>query len=385
MQPLGPAWVEVDLDALADNVRQIRTSLDPGILCIGVVKGDGYGHGALPVAKTILEEGIQWLGVADLWEAQELRAGGIKEPILVFSPAPDAAAFAVSMDVRMTVCDLSFARALAWAARRKGRLIKVHLKVDCGMGRLGVLPQEAADLAGRILRLEGLELEGIYTHFPQGEKLRPTQRQLDVFVALCRALHQRGIHIPLRHCASSKTLYSLPQSHLEMVRVGTLLYGQGGKGFKETWRLKTRPIFRKVLPPGSGVGYGREYVTKKRTSIGVLPIGYADGVSLEPAPSPRRAWKHILRGLLRPSRPVKGPKESLPLLGRVSMNMTTIGLPPDVDDNLEIQVRRTCINRRLPKVYLQGGRPVFVGFQGAYQSVEQIDDIYYLGRQKVHV
>jgi alanine racemase len=381
MQPLGPAWVEVDLDALEDNMRGLRRLVPQPTLIMAVVKADGYGHGIREAAEAFLAGGADWLGVADLWEAQKLREANIKAPLLVFAPAPNMEKFSLSLDVRSTVCDLETARALASLARKRGKTVKVHMKVDCGMGRLGVLPGEAGDFAGQLIRLEGLELEGIYTHFPQADNSSLTRRQLAVFLEAEASLKARGIQIPLVHAANSTALLRFPPSHLGMVRPGTVLYGQGAHGLSlhPTWRLKTNLVYTRLLPQGHRVGYGGEYKTSRPTLAGVLPLGYADGLTLEPAlRSPLRRLLAALQGFFHVHPAVWIDGKQTPFLGRVSMNMASIRLPENHrEDTVELAARRTTISRRLPKVYLRDGRPCYVLQDGCRWSIVEQGGIYY--------
>jgi alanine racemase len=378
MQPLGPAWVEVDLDALEENMRRLRRSIPRPTLVMAVVKADGYGHGIREAAKAFLAGGADWLGVADLWEAEQLRRANIDSPLLVFAPAPKLEKFSLSLDVRSTVCDLEAARALASLARRRGKKAKVHMKVDCGMGRLGVLPGQAGDFAGQLLRLEGLELEGIYTHFPQADDASLTRRQLAVFLEVVRSLKARGIEIPLVHAANSTALLRYPPSHLGMVRPGTVLYGQGAPDLAPTWRLKTNVVYARVLPQGHRVGYGGEWKASRPTLAGIVPLGYADGLTLEPLRSPLRQLAGALQGFLgtRPAGWIDGQQAFF--LGRTSMNMAAISLPEGYEEQtVELAARRTTISRRLPKVYFRNGRPCYAVQDGCRWSIIERDGVYY--------
>ena len=382
MQPLGPAWVEVDLDALEGNMRRVRRLIPRSTLVMAVVKADGYGHGIREAAAAFLAGGADWLGVADLWEAEELRRANIDSPILVFAPAPKLEKFSLSLNVRSTVCDLETARALASLARRHGKKAKVHMKVDCGMGRLGVLPAQAGDFAGQLLRLEGLELEGIYTHFSQADDVRRTRRQLAVFLEVLSSLKARGIHIPLVHAANSAALLRFPPSHLGMVRPGTVLYGQGAPDLFPTWRLKTSVVYARVLPRGHRVGYGGEWKASRPTLAGVVPMGYSDGLALEPQRSPLRQLLRALQGFVctRPAGWTSGGQVFF--LGRTSMNMASLSLPRNYgEEAVELAARRTTISRRLPKIYFRDGRPCYAIQDGSRWSIIERDGVYFrLGR-----
>ncbi|HSW09403.1 MAG TPA: alanine racemase [Bacillota bacterium] len=284
---IRPTCAEVDLEVLAGNIRALKDSTRPGAALMAVVKADGYGHGALQVARTAQAAGAEWLGVAIPEEGLQLRRAGIGGPILVLGWTPPAqAASAVQADLTLTVSSLAAARDLALAARGAG-LARVHLKVDTGMGRLGVLAgREGLAEAVAICRLPGLSVEGAFTHFAAADEPDRTftYRQLELFQDFLARLEQHRITFALRHAANTAALVDLPESHLDLVRPGLGLYGylpsqhvQRPPGLRPalTWRTQVSHV--KVLPAGSPVGYGRTYHTVRPTVIATLPVGYADG------------------------------------------------------------------------------------------------------------
>ena len=286
-------WAKISLENIRHNYRAIRSSLPLGCRFLGVVKADAYGHGALRVSRLLQEEGADYLAVSCLDEAMELRQGGISLPILILGHTPpEYTAQLVSLDITQTVT--CFAKALEYsaAAAELGRELKIHIKLDTGMSRLGYLCagehfDEGVENIIESCRLPGLVHEGIYTHFAvsdqEDEESREyTRQQFKLFVDVLTAVEQRsGISFPLRHCANSGAVVNYPETALDMVRPGLLLYGygDGGKlGLRPCMRLVTTVSTIKFYEPGTSISYGRRYVTDSRTRMGVLAIGYADGL-----------------------------------------------------------------------------------------------------------
>lgn len=286
-------WAEISLENIRHNYRAIRSSLPLGCRFLGVVKADAYGHGALRVSRLLQEEGVDYLAVSCLDEAMELRQGGISLPILILGHTPpEYTAQLVSLDITQTVT--CFAKALEYsaAAAGLGRELKIHIKLDTGMSRLGYLCagehfDEGVENIIESCRLPGLVHEGIYTHFAvsdqEDEESREyTRQQFKLFVDVLTAVEERsGISFPLRHCANSGAVVNYPETALDMVRPGLLLYGYGDKGklgLRPCMRLVTTVSTIKFYEPGTSISYGRRYVTDRRTRMGVLAIGYADGL-----------------------------------------------------------------------------------------------------------
>jgi alanine racemase len=248
------------------------------------VKADAYGHGLVPVARRLTDAGVDYFGVASIDEGIKLRQNGISLPILVLGPIlKNDIAPLFEYGLVPTVCDESLASALAQKARQAGGKIKVHIKVDTGMGRIGVLHHDAQRLVENIYRMKHLVTEGIFTHFAFAD-LNPdfTHHQIDLFEALIAKLRQAGIRIPLVHAANSLGIIDYKRSHFNLVRPGIVIYGLYPKEgikikLKPVLSLKTKVVFVKKVPAGSGISYGHAYVTKKPTNIVTLPIGYGDG------------------------------------------------------------------------------------------------------------
>ncbi|KXS56652.1 MAG: alanine racemase [Candidatus Adiutrix intracellularis] len=307
-------WVEIDLSAIQHNVRYFKSLLSPGTRFCAVVKANGYGHGATAVARAALAAGADYLAVADLDEALTLREAGFNDPILILGYTPPAATrLVVANDITQTIFSLEQAQALAAAAVEFGRPSKVHLKIDTGMGRLGVFPALAGELAGAISRLNGLELEGAFTHFAMADSAdkNMTDRQLAVFKAALADIQDQGVALSIRHAANSAATLDLPETHLDMVRVGISLYGLAPSDecgqeapLKPAMKLKTRVTQLKEVPAGTTISYGATYVTPGPARIATLPLGYADG------------WSRRLSGLAELS---FGGRRA-PIIGRICMD-----------------------------------------------------------------
>ena len=287
-------WAEISLDNLRHNYEAIRKSLPADCRFLGVVKADAYGHGALPVSRLLQEAGADYLAVSCLDEALELRRGGITMPILILGHTPqEYTGTLIEENITQTVTCLAKALEYSAEAEKLGRELKIHIKLDTGMSRLGFLCaggyfEEGVDNVIRSCRLPGLVPEGVYTHFAvsdePGEDCRDyTRKQFALFLRVIDAVRERGgVAFPIRHCANSGATVSYPEMALDMVRPGLLLYGYGdssGKlGLLPCMRLVTTVSTIKFYEPGTSVSYGRRFTTDRRTRMGVLAVGYADGL-----------------------------------------------------------------------------------------------------------
>ncbi|MFQ5894641.1 MAG: alanine racemase [Nitrospinota bacterium] len=288
MHPIpGPTRARVDLDAIAANAQEVCRRAGEGRQLLAVVKADAYGHGAVEVARAALKGGALMLGVARAAEGEELRRAGVAAPILVMG-APLPADFGRVADLRLeqAVVDPEGALALARAARAAGARVAVHLKVDTGMGRLGVRPGEALEVARRLAREEGLLFRGLMTHLARAdeEDARPTRAQLAAFAELAGALRQEGLLPPLLHCANSAGCLNFPDAPGNLVRVGIALYGVA-PGPERRERPALRPALRwesalvqvKEVGAGEPIGYGGTYRRSSPGRVGIVAAGYGDG------------------------------------------------------------------------------------------------------------
>lgn len=279
-----PTWAEVNLNNLAHNFRQIKKILAPKTKVMACVKADAYGHGLIPVSRKLAVLGVDYLGVASIDEGIKLREAGVNLPVLVLGAIlkeDSPALFRYKLSA--TVCSPDLAFALDKKAHSLSKSINVHIKVDTGMGRLGVLCRDALGLIRKIHRLKYINIEGIFTHFPKADKDRDfTLRQIGLFKCLIAELSKEGIRIPLVHAANSMGIISYKNSYFNMVRPGLAVYGlYPAKNLKIDLRpvlsLKTKIVYYKKVPAGWGISYGHTYIAKKNTAIVTLPIGYGDG------------------------------------------------------------------------------------------------------------
>ena len=287
-------WAEISLDNLEHNYRALRGCLEPGCRFVGVVKADAYGHGAAPVARKLEELGADYLAVACLEEALELRRAGIKMPVLILGVTPpEFAAELVEHGITQAVSDLELARAISAAAEKAGKTARIHLKVDTGMGRLGVAagddPEGAAAALAPLCALPGVEAEGIFTHFAKADTDEEyTMKQFTRFLDVVDRLEEvYGLRFQIRHCAASAAVLNYPCTHLDMVRPGIALYGHypdpsceglDGPGLLPVMTVKSRVISVKELPAGSSISYGGIHTLARDSRLAVLPVGYADGL-----------------------------------------------------------------------------------------------------------
>jgi alanine racemase len=279
-----PTWAEINLNNLAYNFRQLKRIVAPEVKIMVTVKADAYGHGLIPVTKRLIACGVDYLGVASIDEGINLRREKIKLPVLVLGMVlkHDIAPL-FEYNLTPTVCTEDLALALNEAAKKKGKIIKIHIKVDTGMGRLGVMPQDAQTLIRRIHKLKFVNIEGIFTHLAVADTNKEfTFHQISLFNNLISKLNNQGIYIPLIHSANSMGLVGYKECHFNMVRPGLVIYGLNPKAglnlkLKPVLSLKTQIVYLKRVPKHYGISYGHIYVTKKDTTIVTLPIGYADG------------------------------------------------------------------------------------------------------------
>jgi len=319
-RPARPTWVEIDLEAIAYNVQQVKQLVGPEVRILAVLKADAYGHGAITVARTAINNGVSYCGVASVNEAVRLRDGGINAPILVLGYTPAwLAREAILHDITLTLYDRDVALALSRAATDLRRTACVHIKVDTGMGRLGLMPDQVVPFVKEIHDLPGLDLVGIFTHFSVADEadLAFTRWQLARFRTILDRLAEIDVSFRAVHCANSAAILRLPESHFNTVRLGLAMYGLQPSphvslpaGFRPALTWKTTIAQVKTLPPGSYVSYGNTYQTQKEETVAVIPVGYADGFRRAPT-----RWQAVL---------VRGQRA--PIVGRVCMDQTVINV-----------------------------------------------------------
>ena len=280
-------WAEIDLDAIAFNVRAFQRHVGEEVQVMAVVKANAYGHGALPVAGAALKAGASRLAVHRLTEGIELRQGGIEAPILLLGyTLPDGAEQVVRYNLTPSLITAEFAQALSAQASATGATIPVHVKVDTGMSRYGLMPEEVLDFLRFLQPLPGLRLEGLFTHFATADWADQTYvlRQLDVFRQVLATARGAGFELFLVHATNSAAAMRLREAHFNAVRPGIGLYGldpstewQPAFEIRPALALKSRVSRVRRLPAGAGVSYGRTYITEKPTLVALVPVGYGDG------------------------------------------------------------------------------------------------------------
>lgn len=372
---LRRTWAEIDMEALTYNYHKLRGMTSPNAKFMGVVKGNSNGHGAVQVARKLSELGADYLAVATADEARELRANGITLPVLVLGHTPvELTGELIRHNITQAVAGPRQAIAYSEAAAKYDKPLTVHLKVDTGMSRIGVQVREQYFESGvkmlkELYDLPNLQVEGIFTHFSvsdgrDDESEKYTREQFDWFVRTTDALEKLGCTFALRHCCNSSALTRFPEMHMDMCRTGTALMGMGLEaipyGLKPVMRFKTCIYAVKEYEPGFYISYGCTVKTTRKTRIGVIPAGYADG---------------LFRGLTGKASlmTADGPA---PLIGRVCMDMSMIDLTdlPNIGEGDEVEifgekqlvgviseildtVDNECTNavsRRVPRIYING-------------------------------
>lgn len=327
LKKIRAAWAEVDLDALAHNMREVRRLAQKGALVTAVIKADGYGHGAKKIAQTLLDNGADRFAVAVLDEGIELRRAGFTVPILILGYTDkERAEEIISNDIEQAVYSWDLAEGLSKEAVKQGKTAKIHIKVDTGMGRIGLQPNyDSVQLIKKISQLPNIAIEGIFTHFAVADAVDKayTEGQYEKFSWICRELEKENVKINVRHCGNSATIIDLPDMHMNMVRAGIILYGLKPSGevkldrmeLKQVMSLKVKITHVKEIEAGQSVSYGRKFIAEKKSRIASLPIGYADG------------YTRMLSG--KAEALVKGRR--VPVVGRICMDQCMIDVT-DIED-----------------------------------------------------
>lgn len=336
-----PTVAVVDLDALAHNYAEVARRVG-GRKVLAMVKAQAYGHGAVAVSRKLAALGVSMFGVALVEEGIELRRAGIVQPILVMSPlVPEQAGAVVDGGLTPVVFSAPLVRAVSAAAVRAGVSQPVHVKVDTGMGRLGLPPEDAAAFVAEIAGLPGIVVEGVMTHFADAD-LRDKQfaaTQMERFESFIRQLEAKGISVPIRHAANSAAVLEYDRALFTMVRPGIMLYGYNplesgaAADLRPVLSLTTRIAFLKRIEAGTPVSYGRTFVAKRSSAVAVIPVGYADGFS--------RGLSNRGEALVRGRR--------VPIAGRVCMDMTMLDVTdvPGVAEGDEVVLLGTQGSERI--------------------------------------
>lgn len=383
---LKRTWAEINLDSICRNMAEIRSLTEPGVQVMAVIKADGYGHGAVELAKTYEANGVEWFAVSNLDEALQLRNSGVTRPILIlgFTPAECAATLAKE-NISQTVLNEDYGEALSREAVKAGVRVHAHIKADTGMSRIGFyyhdaeLNADSIDKIATVCALPGLLPEGIFMHFAsadEGENGESfTRGQFALFQSLLEALAARGVTFKLRHCCNSAATVAYPEFHLDLIRPGIILYGlapspllKNSIALTPALELKSIVSQVKTIPAGTAVSYGRTYTSQTERKIATIPIGYADG------------YPRLLSG--KADVLICGKRARI--TGRVCMDqlmadvtdipeaaegcvVTLIGKDANEEISLDelaeltgtINYELACnISKRVPRVYLRGGKVI---------------------------
>lgn len=327
MELCRPTRAEINLSAFEFNFNQVKRLVGDGTKIMAVVKANAYGHGAIEISKLAVSLGADYLGVAIPEEGIELRKNGIYAPILVFTPAFEhQLELFFKYELTPAITSLDEAIRFNSLSEKFGKKIKCHIKVDTGMGRIGVNYKDAFEFIRKIYyEFKNLYIEGVYTHFATSDEKDKSfaHLQFERFTGLIKELRSAGINIPLKHCANSGAILDMPETYLDMVRPGIMLYGYYPSlevlnkiELKPVMSLKSKIAFIKEIEPGTSISYGRRFIAKEKTKIATIPIGYADG------------YRRSLTNLGKVE--IKG--KLFPVVGTVTMDqiMVDVGLNTDV-------------------------------------------------------
>lgn len=344
------SWVDIDLAALRHNFSRVRSRLNSKTQILAVVKSDAYGHGMIPVSREMVACGAHFLGVSKFWEAQKIRDHGISLPILVLlgieaSDMKDA----IRLGIRPAIFRLDHAELLSQAAQTLNMTARVHLKVDTGMGRLGVPLEQVTSFLDKLLTLPGICLEGVLSHFAVADEMDKSYSELQIrrFRDILKKLAHQGHSVTYAHIANSAGLLDLSEAHFELVRPGIMLYGSPPSDelhhpadLLPVMCFKSKILQLKEVPAGQFIGYGRTFITERPSRIATIPVGYDDGYS--------RFLSNRSEVLIRGIR--------APVVGRVSMNMITVDVThlPQLHEDEEVVLLGTQEKERITAEELAG-------------------------------
>ncbi len=372
---MSDLWVEVNLDAVKHNYRQVVSLLTTGSQVMAVVKGDGYGLGAVEVSKALQEEGCRAFAVTTVAEALTLRDHGIEEPILVLGPSssqewPEA----IKEGIQLTVSQLEWIPILEKMAAETDSKVKIQLKVETGMGRTGFNETMISDLVKALNNASHLIVVGIYSHFARAAQRDRTYTRLqhDKYHTFSHRLEDLGVNIPQKHICNSAAFLDYPEYHYDMVRIGTLLGGhfpstsfQDKLDLKDPWTAKARVVHIQQIAKGTSVGYQSIYRSRADTTLAVIVAGYADGFGVEPRFVPQGIidlGKIIIKNIAALWRIQLGQEKiilkgkTVNIAGKIGMQLTVLdvgGIECNLGDEVEIPLRRTSANPRIPRLYIK--------------------------------
>ncbi len=378
---IRPVWAEVNLDNIINNINEIKKNINAEEI-IAVVKANAYGHGAIDVAPILVESGADKLAVATLSEALELREAGIKVPILILGYTDVSfAEMLINNDIEQTVYSLDYSKELSKKAEALGKIAKIHIAVDTGMGRIGFLPnKKSVEEVVEISKLINLKITGVFTHFSNADEEDKSyaHNQIEKFNSFINEIEKREVNLGVKHISNSASIIDIEDAHYNAIRPGIILYGYYPSDYINKDKLKLMPalslkcqvIHVKELPKGEYIGYGRKFRTERDSVIATLPIGYADG---------------YIRGLYGKAQVIINGKLA-PVVGKICMDQCMVdvtdigpvnvgdevillgednGIKNNADDMAEIldtiNYEILCmIGRRVPRIYIKDGKMVNV-------------------------
>lgn len=381
----------IDLDNICNNVKKARKLLADGTKIMAIIKADGYGHGAVPIAM-VLENYVEAYGIAILEEGIELRKAGVKKPILILGYTPEQMCKElVSYDIMPTVFSYKMAEVISQEGIRQNKIVKIHIKLDTGMSRIGFsLTKDSIKVIQKISRLENIQIEGCFSHFSKADEADKsfTYTQLERFEEFVGRLEEIGIYIPIKHISNSAGIIEVPVANKNMVRMGISTYGlypseevdKSKHVLEPAMEIKACVSFVKEVEPGIGIGYGGTFVTQKKMKVATVPVGYGDGYP---------------RGLSGKGR-VLIHGHSAPILGRVCMDQFMVDvtdIPETKEGDIVTLVGRdgtehitveelanmagsfnyefVCdVGKRIPRVYFYGGKKVGTSDCYSYNPTE---------------
>lgn len=362
-------WVEVSKEAIVHNHKELKKILPQTCKLCCVLKANAYSHGLLEVAKILEEDKADYFGLTHLDEALTLRKAGIKTPILLFMPVTESRIKdAINNNIDMTCASLFDAQNINKTAQFLNRDAHIHIKIETGMGRLGVISSETEELFEYIKNNPRLIVEGTYTHFTQSgaNHTKSTDNQFRLFQRILNILKLKHYSLGMVHCSNSAATLRFPHMHLNMVRCGTALFGQypsvhsrnSDVNLKNTWALKARVVAVRNLPAGSTVGYGSEYTATKDIKTAVVACGFAHGYTLLPESVVYRMelFRYIIKKYFK-KQYISINGEQFPVIGRISMQMTVVDITDSkkeikINDTATINTMRLPINSDIERVIM---------------------------------
>ncbi|AGA70851.1 alanine racemase [Desulfitobacterium dichloroeliminans LMG P-21439] len=370
---MSNAWIDINLDAIAHNYREITQHLSQGARVMAVVKADAYGLGAVPIAQTLQKLGCEAFAVTTVEEGLILRQQGIQGIILVLGPVSSKQIEgALEADLQLTIGDFSILTQCATVAAQLGKEAQVHLKLETGMGRTGFFEKDWEDLAESLKAADSINPVGIYTHLARAALLDRTytQQQYDTFQRGVKKMEQHGFVGLWKHICNSAAFLDYPEWHLDFIRTGTLLVGHfpstsfaGMLKLQDPWIAKAQIVSLRQVPKGTFVGYQSIYRTKAETRLAVIPVGYADGFGVQPHFIPQGFWDFIkiiiknflaLCGIFVGQETVAWQGHSIRVAGKIGMQLTVLDvgrLTCQVGDVVILPLRRTQANPRMLRQY----------------------------------